>query len=199
MVGKTNYIGFAYQFLQIARESINEMEKQGNYTSIWYDVPDHKNSKDDDNDWIEYEYKTRWNDMNVGVPILFNFYHGLELYMKGLLETQNLLPSTKNHDLGKLYKIISVNQDKFTKEIMTLLEKHLSIKSPFNDFFSHNCLTPDKFYHCLKYPEDLKGNQFKFTKIRGNEDEGLRKFLIIRDDCMKLKAAIKNWIKPKHA
>lgn len=194
MTRTTNYIAFAYQFLQIARESINEMEKQGNSTSIWYDAPDQKSLKYED-DWAEYEFITRWNDMNVGVPVLFNFYHGLELYMKGLLQTQNLLPPKKNHDLVKLYKIITDNQDKFTSDIIVLLEKHLSIDSPFNEFFYDNSLTPDQFYQCLKYPEDLKGNEFRFTKIRGNEAEGLRKFLIIRDDCINLRTAIKNWIK----
>lgn len=155
MTGTTNYIGFAYQFLQMARESINDMEKQGNSTSIWYDASDQKKTRYED-DWEEYELKTRWNDMNVGVPILFNFYHGLELYMKGLLQTQNLLPPKKNHDLVKLYQIIRANQDKFTSEIIVLLEKHLGSENPFNEFFSDNSLTPDKFYHCLKYPEDLK-------------------------------------------
>lgn len=194
MIKTTNYISFAYQFLQIARESINEMEKQGNSTSIWYHVPARKNLKYED-DWEEFEFKTRWNDINLGVPILFNFYHGLELYMKGLLQTQNLLPSKKNHDLVKLYEIITDNQDKFTSEIIFLLDKNIGLKNPFNEFFSDNSMNPGQFYHCLKYPEDLEGNQFKFIRVRGNEVEGLKKFLIIRDDCINLRTAIKNWLK----
>ena len=195
MTIKANYIGFAYQFFQIVRESINEMEKQGNLTSIWYDaVTDNRNSSYDD-DWEEYEFKTRWNDMNLGVPILFNFYHGLELFMKGLLQKINLLPSKKSHNLTGLYTIIVDNSDKFTPEIIVLIEKYLSIKNPFYEFFSENALTPDKFYHCLKYPEDLKGNQFTYTKVRGNQVEGLKNFRIMRDDVINLRNAIKNWIK----
>ena len=151
------------------------------------------NAKYED-DWEEYEYKTRWNDINLGVPILFNFYHGLELYMKGLLQVHNLLPSQRNHDLSNLFKIISENQDKFSSEIIMLIDKYLSTKNPFNEFLSDNCLTPDQFYHCLKYPEDLKGNQFKFTKIRGNEIAGLQRFCVIRDDTINLRRAIKNLI-----
>jgi hypothetical protein len=196
MTEKANYIGFAYQFLQIARESINEMEKQGNSTSIWYDVPDNEIPTHND-DWEEYEFKTRWNDMNIGVPILFNFYHGLELYMKGLLQHQNLLPTNKTHNLSNLYNLISINQNKFTPEIIKILDKYLSEKNPFNDFFLDNSVTPDQFYHCLKYPEDLKGKQFKFSKIRGNENIGLHKFCVIRDDIINLRSAIKNWIQ-KH-
>ena len=63
-----------------------------------------------------YYQKTKWNDFNIGVPILFNFYHGLELCMKGLLQEINKLPTNKTHGLTDYYNLIQENETEFTPE-----------------------------------------------------------------------------------
>ena len=90
-----NFIGLAYQFWNLTRESVIEMEKLNNSSMI---VSDFDPNQTDEESWTEYEHKTRWNDFNIGIPILFNFYHGLELFMKGLLQEIGKLNDIKmNH------------------------------------------------------------------------------------------------------
>lgn len=68
------------------------MGKQGNKKLIMslYDP-----NETDEQSRQNYYQKTKWNDFNIGVPILFNFYHGLELCMKGLLQEIGKLPTNK--------------------------------------------------------------------------------------------------------
>ena len=86
-----SYINLGYNFLQVVVNSIEEMEKQSNANVIFsysYDS--------DEQGWLDYEKKTRWNDNNIGIPILFNFFHGVELVLKGLIimrETQTKVTS----------------------------------------------------------------------------------------------------------
>ncbi len=139
-----NFVGLAYQFWNLTRESITEMEKLDNRKSIF---SDYDSNVSEEESWKNYEFKTRWNDFNVGVPILFNFYHELELYMKGLLqEIGELKSSNLNHGLKDLLNEIVDNQDSLTNEIVELLEFHLGPKNPFQQFFVDNGGDVDKFY-----------------------------------------------------
>ncbi len=37
-----------------------------------------------------YEKETRWADHNIALPLLFNFYHGLEVILKGFLVAKGM-------------------------------------------------------------------------------------------------------------
>jgi hypothetical protein len=50
------------------------MNKQGNKTMIFMDG----DLSEEDSD-LEFNEGTKWNDLNIGIPILFNFFHGIEL------------------------------------------------------------------------------------------------------------------------
>ena len=76
-----NYIGITYQFWNLVRESINEMEKINNVNLL---ISGYDSNISDAESFEIYEEKTKWNDFKIGVPVLFNYYHGLELLMKGL-------------------------------------------------------------------------------------------------------------------
>ncbi len=88
-----NFIGTAYQFWNLVREAINEMGKI-NYKNVTFSKPDPSISYEESRG--KYDQKTRWNDFKIGVPLLFNYYHGLELLMKGLLQETNNLPPKKH-------------------------------------------------------------------------------------------------------
>jgi hypothetical protein len=60
--------------------SIEELEKQGNKNLLFFD-----GNLSEDESWLKYDQQTNWNDNNIAIPVLFNFYHGIELVLKGLI------------------------------------------------------------------------------------------------------------------
>ena len=192
MNSNPNYIGLSYQFLNLAKEAINEMEKQDNRTLT---LSDAKENKDDS--WSEYENNTRWNDMNVGVPILFNFYHGLELMMKGL--TFEVSKDVKlDHNIESIYKNLASMPDGISNELISLFSKYIVDDSPFHQFFKDNKSSPKDFFNVLKYPESKNKTRFSFSTIRGNEDNGLKRFIEMILLIFELKLLIGTHIDSEH-
>ncbi|APY10178.1 hypothetical protein BWZ22_02530 [Seonamhaeicola sp. S2-3] len=191
---RANYLGLSYQFWTLTKESINEMEKQGNKKLIMslYDP-----NETDEQSHQNYYQKTKWNDFNIGVPILFNFYHGLELCMKGLLQEIGKLPTNKHHKLSDYFQIISENNSVFIPEIIVSIGKVLNSENPFYDFFKSNNSNVDNYYQLLRYPESVKGNNFLHGEIRGREQIGLNNFNSIKNSCIEIEKAIIKWFEKK--
>lgn len=188
---RKNYIGMGYQFHQLVQESISEMIKEGNRTLIF---SDYKENQSDEDSWKEYESKTRWNDFNIGVPLLFNFYHGLELLLKGILQETGLKIKT-THNLKSLFENIS-EQGNIPKELSDILKKYLFNENPFLDFFEVNNIPTYNYHLLLKYPESeikKQNNIHNYSKIRGNEKEGLDRFITLKEDILKMKIEITKW------
>lgn len=146
--------------------------------------------------WKVYEEKTRWNDFNIGVPVLFNYYHGLELLMKGLLQEVNVIPKKKNHKLTDYFNQIVENESKFSSLIIESLGKFLQPDNPFEKFFTDNKGSIDDFYILLRYPAPIKENShYDFGHIRGSDKQGLEKWLLLRNNTIKIKEGIEQWSK----
>ena len=188
-----NYIGITYQFWNLVRESINEMEKIKNVSLL---ISGHDSNISDAESWEIYEEKTKWNDFKIGVPVLFNYYHGLELLMKGLLNEINVEPRKKNHKLTEYYAQIIVHESKFTPEIINTLGQFLKKNNRFEKFFTDNGGSVDDFYIMLRYPGPIKENvHFGFRNIRGTDKKGLEKWLLLRDNTIEIKKGIEKWKK----
>lgn len=188
-----NYIGITYQFWNLVRESINEMEKNNNASLI---ISGHDPNISNEESWDIYEEKTKWNDFRIGVPVLFNYYHGLELLMKGLLQEVNVVPRKKNHKLTEYYAQIIDNKNKFTPEIINIIGKFLKKSNRFEIFFTDNGGSVDDFYKMLRYPGPIEENiHFEFRHIRGTDKKGLDKWLKLRDNTVEIKKEIENWKK----
>ena len=185
---EARYISLAYNFFQLSKEAINEMEKQGNPTLIISGKRDN-----DDEGWYDYERNTRWNDSNIGVPVLFNFYHGLELFMKGLLIRVGGSKS-KNHHLQDLYKELIKPDNNIPKGLTLIFKKYIFSKNPFKDFFEDNDGTANDFYTVLKYPESIDNKNFTFRSIRGGEESGLTRYIEVRDDIIRIRQEMRNWL-----
>ncbi len=185
---EARYITLAYNFFQLAKEAINEMEKQGNQYIIISGVKD-----DVDDGWEDYERNTRWNDSNIGVPVLFNFYHGLELFMKGLLIRVGGQKS-KSHNLQDLYKELIKSEYNIPKKLTLLFKKYIYSENPYKDFFEDNEGTANDFYTFLKYPESKTNKDFTFRSIRGGEEQGLARYIEVRDDIINIRQEMRNWL-----
>jgi hypothetical protein len=189
-----NYIGLAYQFFNLTREAINEMVEQGNYTMTFSDP-----EPDEEKAWKSYDEQTRWNDFSIGVPVLFNFYHGLELFMKGLLQDLGHDEKMTNHRLTDLESALKGKNPGLPESLMDILNLHLSSRSPFHNFFETNNSGIDTFYELLKYPESKKGQEFFFGDIQGQEQQGLKRFKEIRKATIDLKEELIKWNKNKNS
>jgi hypothetical protein len=156
-------------------------------------------SQTDEESWAKYEEKTRWNDFNIGVPVLFNYYHGLELFMKGLLQEIGKLPNKSSHKITDYLKVIENNESDFTEELVEIIQVFIRDDNPFDEFFSSNYGSVNQFYLMLRYPTTIKKDQtYRYKEIRGTDKKGLNKWLELRDNTIEIKRAIEHW-KTKNA
>lgn len=189
MTKQANYYGFAHQFLNLVTASIEEMENQRNKnTSIISDTGD----KDRNNEIHEEDRK--WCDVNMALPIMFNLYHGLELFMKAILNEHEGF--SKGHKLTLLLMEIKAIEDPYLDDIICILDKQIN-NSPFKDYFMDNQVTIDSFYEVLKYAEYGKDTDVSIATIFGKEEEGLKKFVEVKNDIKTLRERLYEWKKSK--
>src|SRR5688572_7281331 len=88
-----SYFVLAGHFLRLAEAAARRLVETGNTLTV---VAGSEISPE------MYARKTRWSDHSVGVAVMFSFYHGVELILKGCL----LLDGTSNqsHRLSTLLK-----------------------------------------------------------------------------------------------
>ena len=186
----SKYISHSYNFWTLTRNSIEEMERQGNKN---YVVSEYSESVTEKESWQNFELQTKWNDQNVGIPILFNFYHGLELYMKGLLEIKGISFETI-HNLKSLYEKIKTNEALYSVELITLLKKHIHNPEVYNNFFKDNKIEVNKFYECFRYPENNnKTIDYYYGNIRGKQEETLILYKELKNATIDFYNAIVRW------
>ena len=169
------------------------MEKIDNVSLVF---SNHDPSISKEESWEIYDHKTRWNDFKIGVPILFNYYHGLELLMKGLLQETNTLPKKNNHKLSSYFELIKQNQHKYSAELVDLIGQFINESSPFNDFFTSNNGSVNDFYLMLRYPTTLKQDtEYRFKEIRGTDKKGMKKWIQLKENTINIKTEIESWVK----
>jgi hypothetical protein len=192
---KNTFIPLAYNFWNIVHLLVEQMENSGNKTMIFSDYKEGQAGEEIERQ-INETFKK--NDYNIGVPIMFNFYHGLELFMKGLLEIENITLDRTYHNLQDLYKQIKANESKYTPSLIQLLKSHIYNAKSFNQFFESNNIKVNDFYIGLKYPQDKNGEkQFKYFKIRGKEGETLKIYKAMSKATLDFRDEVVMWLKSK--
>ena len=100
--------------------------------------------------------------MSISIPVLFNFYHGIELILKGYIIFSNNEDRT-THGISNLLEYISEQIGK-DNEFIILLDKYINPKENIiSDFLTKNNINIDNWYQALKYPESnqrIKYNHF---------------------------------------
>lgn len=111
------------------------------------------------------------------IPLLFNFYHGLELILKGFVIASEGKSAKLNHGLTQLYhKFIKnyKNQTKLNKFFSKYLDK-TQMPSLLLDFLTHNKLSVDRFYESLRYPFDLNlSNEYQHFVLKYQGTNGIQ-------------------------
>jgi HEPN domain-containing protein len=183
----TNFITIGYNFLRLSINSIEEMNKQGNKTMIFMNG----DLSDEDSD-LEFNDRTKWNDQNIGIPVLFNFFHGIELILKGLIIHCGGELADNKHKLTTLLEKLK-NTPNAPSESLLDHFKNVLMKNGLDAFFQENNKTVDSFYILFKYPEHNNGKSIKFYPLRGKQEQGLIRFNTIKSLAENTKAEIIKW------
>jgi DNA-binding phage protein len=177
----------ALQFFTLVQNSVEETIKQGNE---WTIVTTNKELTSE-----EYNDMTRWSDHQIIIPLLFNFYHGVEILVKGFL---NLVPGFElkpKHSLEHLCSVFIKNFPKET-ELCNFLKEYIhagKLPTLLSDFIKENGLTIDQLYEALRYPTDPSFTTIRsYLDLKYKGEEGLEFFKKLCDDIeIVRKAAVK--------
>ena len=187
----SSFLSLGYNFLSLTINSIDEMEKQENKSLVLSDM-----IYSDDVSFKKYDEMTKWNDFNIGIPVLFNFFHGHELILKGILELL-AIKAPKSHNLSAILAKLEVISNPDLSNLIIHLNDVLN-NNGFEKFFIENDKNVDSYYILLKYPEE-KSTSFKYRMVKGNnENLGLTRFLRIRELSLRTRKEIINWVKLKN-
>jgi len=150
-----------------------------------------------DNAWVvvgdtslidHYEEMTRWSDHRIGVPLLFNLFHGVELMLKGFLSLKRPVPG--HHRLSQLHAQFESDFPGTTLGSVVLASVvDPDPTSPLGRFFATNCIDVDKWYEALKYPESRSGGQFDHAELRYGAGETLAFWDGVRRSAIEMRVA----------
>lgn len=140
-----SFFTMAHNFLTLVRLAVLEILEYDNNTNVLKDTNGESNN---------------WEAMTVSTPILFNFYHGLELAIKGYLVLQaNNKTSVRGHWFTHLIKEYKMAYPKEHDTFISLVQENtinLPEQSIMGKFLSKNKIGIDSWYSALKYPYEKK-------------------------------------------
>lgn len=144
------------QFLRLAHESCVELINSGNKHVVLTDSPLPPE---------EYGKLTRWSDHSVGISILFNFFHGIELVLKGFLAAKGKVPP--HHRLTDLLRAFEASYpDTALGASLDSSIRKISPHTPLGKFLAANSIQIDGWYESLKYPESKSGQPFTHFDLK---------------------------------
>lgn len=151
-----SYFVLAAHFLRLAEGAARKLVKTKNKISV---VSGGDISVDC------YARKTRWSDHSISIAVMFSFYHGIELTLKGCLLLNGL--SKQTHRLSNLFEVFE--QKHAGSELAVELSQHIvniSFNSPLGGFLKENQINIDSWYQSLKYPKSTNGENFSHWKLQ---------------------------------
>ena len=113
----------------------------------------------------DFNEKIKYCDYSIIYPLLFLFYHWIELILKGfLLVLVKEDPETKKPDIKKIahhniIKLLKQFKENYPneKDIINFFEKYIeenNMPSFLKDFFNKNKLSVKNYYTFFRYPLD---------------------------------------------
>lgn len=135
----------------------------------------------------EYAEQTKWSDFEIAVPLLFNFYHGIELLCKGHLIGQGA-SSIHGHKLTELHRALSENNE--NNDFQKLLAPWINppASNILAAFFKENAISIDDWYQALKYPKLSNGNKVTALSLKYKEKKSIDFWQSLCDACKEILA-----------
>jgi hypothetical protein len=158
------YWDLGIKYLHLAESVSIEIVKNKNKTDIISDSPI-------TNEMLEEQ--GRWSDTSLSIPLFFNFYHGIELTLKGFLYVKD-----SNLKLShKLSTLLEQVRDQYpTNGFTDIIENYLLLEKLPNvlkTFCERSNVSIDQYYLALKYPEDCLGNDYCHTPLKYQRESGV--------------------------
>ena len=180
------------QYLHLAQSVAEMISEAGNPQALCYDG----------NDWDEIDRRfrkaTNWTDYNLGVPVIFNFYHGIELILKGLLVATD--QGSKNHKITAQLQTVKESCGK--EDFLDFAGKYLSpetVPEIIKRFIDLSEANIDEWYQAYKYPDNITGDKqyLHHTLMRQGED-GAALFAELKEDIKNLRVAFVAYARGKY-
>jgi len=161
------------QYLHLVQAVSSETLRQGNAHMVISDLPITAD---------QYMEKTKWSDHNLIIPLLFNFYHGLETILKGFL-CANSEQSRPSHKLSQL--LTSFKAEFQDSSLIPYFEKYIerdNLPNILSEFCIKSNISIDDYYQALKYSEGTAGNQFQHYPLKYQGQKGFQFFAELQAD-----------------
>ena len=114
---------------------------------------------------LDIREETKWAPIRVAIPLLFNFYHAVEIFMKGaILCRENSVHLS--HDFNKLFEGYKSAYPE-ENELAYVLGIYINPQQGMIcDWMNKNGLSTEDFYKYIRYPTDKKGlKQVKYWPL----------------------------------
>lgn len=176
------YWQVAMQYLDLSENVSNLISESGNnwvYIQDGFDINE-----------LEENYKkaTKWTDYNQGIPVIFNFYHGIEVLLKGFLVAADI--PLKGHSLTAiLNKTKSAHPN---AEFIEIIEKYLhenKLPEIIKNFVNETSISIDEWYQAFKYPESNNGSIYAHDKLQFQTENGADFFGDLAKDIHEIRIA----------
>lgn len=166
-------------YLHLVQAVLDKNNEQGNALGVTKQgsIPDEQ----------ELAEGTLWSDFNVAIPLLFNFFHGLEVILKGFRLVKGL-DGRRSH---KLSDLLSDFKSQYSGEdLIPLFEKYIvkeNLPSILREFCATSEITIDEYYQALKYPESMKEKQYQHNTLMYKGSKGAAFFGELNNDIGKIR------------
>jgi len=164
----SKFLGYALlslQFLRAAENCCAELVARDNTLTVISDASEPF-------DLNAFEEITGWSDHKIAIPILFNYFHGVELTLKAFLA--HAAATATSHKLSRL--LAEFKRLYGDSELATLLDRSVNgidVEAPLGAFLKRNQATIDSWYQTLKYPETTKGVVVAHTALQYKGSDGV--------------------------
>jgi len=179
---------FSDKYITMVENTLEKAIKSGNPSVIISD------SYITDQDLIN---KTKYCDYSIIIPLLFLFYHWIELVLKGfllvLVKEDADIKKISHHNVIKLLREFKNNFSN-EKDIIIFFEKYIkkdNMPNLLKMFFNKNNLSVRNYYNFFRYPLDKNFNiKYDYSSIQYTNKEGLTFFKDLLKDINRYKKHI---------
>jgi len=164
------FLTLGSKYFNLVHNVLGETVKLGN---------PHVISSDTENFLEDYFEKTKWSDFMIIEPVLFNFYHGVELLLKGLLLLTEQPQVKATHTLSSLFHRAE-GVASIPNEMKEIIREYVIAKGNdvfFAPFLVENQLSIDDLYESLRYPSDRNFTSLNnYFSLHYNEEKAIKFF-----------------------
>jgi hypothetical protein len=181
----------AFQYLDLSENVASLISENGNKWIFHQKGWNWEDLKED------YARATKWTDYNHGIPVIFNFYHGIEVLLKGFVIAEN--KKIKGHKLTSLlHKTKELHPD---APFFPKVEKYLNLKTLpeiLKNFVQNSSSQIDEWYQSLKYPESFNGKPFEHDELQYKQEEGAQLYEDLSHDIHEIRILAVKYARGKY-